>query len=142
MHQELLNVYLSCQNHQRESHIGSPLVDFIVGVAQVNYSACEAVVDAGFLDMLLCMYACNFISNLETTVPHGANDTDERLYLVLEACSAALLTLCQQPDVQIRVFAHPIYVLWPESASLLSVFGRRTKERHMKWRQLGPEIAA
>src|ERR1700735_1488802 len=58
---ELLNVSLSTQDpYPQEHYLSSLLVDFVVKFALNETSACQDVLKAGFLDLLLCMYACNF----------------------------------------------------------------------------------
>ena len=145
MQTELMQAYMSCLatgTYQGEYHPASPLVDFIIELAQINY---QAVLDSGFLDMLLCMYVCDFRSG--DTLPPSIQRLISRIDLdysdsaMLGACTAALQMLCQQTDALAVVLAHPICALWPKNETLLYQFGPRSDERCLQWRELGPVIS-
>jgi hypothetical protein len=145
MYMELKQAYMSCLNtgtYQGEYHPASPVIDFVTKLAQINY---QAVLDSGFLDMLLCMYVCNFSSS-ETVVlfPQQLTiKTDSDHSAMLEACTAVLEMLCQQADALAVVSAHPVCTLWPKSRALLDLFGRRSKkERYLQWREMGTDVVA
>jgi hypothetical protein len=145
MNMELMQAYVSRMNTgtlRGEYHPASPLVDFITELARTNY---QAVLDSGFLDMLLCMYACNFSSG-ETTSPFtrrlASKIGSDHNTALLEACSALLAILCQHADALVVVSAHPLCVLWPKNRNLLFLFGRRSNERCLQWRELGSVIVA
>jgi hypothetical protein len=105
----------------------SPLVDFILTVAKVNQDTCQAVLSSGFLDVLLCMYACNFTSSIcSVDVVKGGQIS------IIEAVCDALVILCRHPDALAVISVHPICVLW--------MLGCQTQERQMIWRELGPAI--
>src|ERR1700689_1491475 len=112
MHAELLEVYVHSQKQDPpEFHVAAPVVDFVIELAQVNYTACQAVLDAGFLDMLLCMYICCYTSSsIHITASHNAGIEALRVHMH-EACSVALTTICRQRDALAVVSAHPICVL-------------------------------
>jgi hypothetical protein len=114
------------------NHPAIPLVDFIATVAEYNDSTCQAVFDSGFLNVLICMYACNFS-------PHAIGSVDEfkARHSIIEAVCAALATLCRQPSRKAVISSHPIGVLWPKNELLLSILGNRTAERQAIWRKLG-----
>jgi hypothetical protein len=118
-------------------HPASPLVDFIMTVAQVNDSTVRAVFNSGFLDTLLCMYTCNFSGNLPSV-----DDTEEGRGSIVEAICEGMVTLCHQSAARAEILAHPISVLWPKNEPLLSVFGDRITERKDVWRQLGPVLVS
>ena len=140
MHKELFEVYLSSWGlNSPEYHIVSALVDFVVELAQMNYVACQAVLDSGFLDVVLCMYTCSFtfdkhMGDLNQTIA----DFEAHQNWTSKTCSAALAILCHQPGAQAVVSTHPICtLLWRPLPSLLR---HRTSKRQAKWRQLGPVI--
>jgi hypothetical protein len=142
MHRKLRNTYIASQRQDPpEDHTASPLLDFIVGLAQVNDAACEAVLDAGFLDMLLCMYTCGFTDTMHTSPVRADSEIAEARDAIFMDCSAALLALCRHPDFVAVVSAHPICVLWPKNRQLLSIFGCQIMERYEVWGQLGLVMA-
>jgi hypothetical protein len=116
------------------NHPASPLVDFIATIAAQNDSTCQAVFDSGFLDMLICMYACNFSAQVRSV------DDFEGRRSIIEAVCAALVTLCHRLSLKAVISAHPIAVLWPKNELLLYILGDRTAERQAIWRKLGPVV--
>ncbi|KIM86350.1 hypothetical protein PILCRDRAFT_322932 [Piloderma croceum F 1598] len=130
----LTDAYFSSQQ-SNENHPASPLVDFIMIVAKVNQATCQAVLRSGFLDMLLCMYACNFISST-----HSVGEIRGDRNTLFEAVCAALVMLCRDPDADGVISAHPICGLWPMDQSLRILLGGRIQRRQRLWRQLGHDI--
>jgi hypothetical protein len=118
------------------NHPASPLVDFIVTVAEENHSATQAVFNSGFLNVLVCMYACNFARHT-----YSDEDVCGRKSIIETVC-AALVALCRQPALHAVVLAHPICVIWPKNELLLPILGDRTTERRAIWKRLGPTIVA
>jgi hypothetical protein len=60
-----MTAYLTSQTvsgHCQEYRPASPFVDFMLAFSLINFATCQAVLDAGFLDMLLCVYICDFSS--------------------------------------------------------------------------------
>lgn len=131
-----MGVYISSQRPDTH-HSARPLIDFIMTVAQVNDSTLRAVFDSGFLDVLLCMYTCDFSANLP-----DVDDAEESRNLIVEAIGKAMVTLCHRSDARAEILAHPICVLWPKGESLLSVLGDRITGRKEIWRQLGPILVS
>jgi hypothetical protein len=141
MHAELFRVYTSFQyDNSPEYHDVSPLFDFVVELAQMSYVACQAVLNSGFLDVVLCMYICNFTRDTRARgLYRTIADLEMRGNRMSRACSVALGTLCRQPGAQAVVSAHTICtLLWRPLPTLLA---QRTSERQAKWRQLGPVMA-
>ena len=136
MHRELMDAYLSAQR-SRTGHPFSALVDFVVAVADVNQMTCRAVLHSGFLDILLCMYACNFICK----VP-GVDDVEYDRKTILDAVYAALSSLVCQPYAQTVISTHPICVLWTQVESLLTSSGEPKPIRQAIWRKLGLSIVS
>jgi hypothetical protein len=135
---------MNAGTYQGEYHPASPLVDFIAELTQTNY---QAVLDSGFLDMLVCMYICNFSSGGD------AFSLSQRLIsdiawdpwdhsAMMEACTTTLQMLCKQTDALAVVLAHPVSVLWPKNQALLFLFGHRLNERCFQWREVGSVIVA
>jgi hypothetical protein len=117
-------------------HPASPMVNFIVSLFKVNPATCQAVLQSGFLDVLLCLYASNFTSN----IPSFGDMTVGRKALI-EDISDGLVILCRKSDARAFLSAHPICALWPMNQPLRSILGDQTAERQTVWRQLGPAIA-
>ena len=107
---------------------------FVRKLAEGNLSARQAVLDAGFLDVLLCMYACIFSTT--ETVANDAHRVDLLMPRVLmtDIYNAALVICRQLATVPNAPSAHPISVLlqW----QLSSTVADRMNERMMIWRQL------
>jgi hypothetical protein len=133
---ELWNTYLSYQQ-STISHPVSALLDFIGSVAKVNQATCHAVLHSGFLDVLLCIYACNFISD----IPKIDDVKGGRKALWEDVC-ATLVMLRHQPGAKAVISAHPVSVLWPNNnqSSRLKL-GDQKSERQAIWRQLGRTMA-
>lgn len=116
MHHELMDAYISSLKPGTNNPT-SPLVEFIMTVAEVNQSTCHAVCNSGFLDVLACMYACNFSSGRYGGDPEsGQND-------IKDTICTALVRLCGRLDAKEMILAHPISVLWPRNRQLLPIFG-------------------
>lgn len=142
MQRELMSIYLNYQigiGTRREYHPASPIIDFIVKVAQINHSACQAVLDAGFLDMLLCMYVCNF--GFSTSSRHFSVGIDGKS-MMIEACSDALLQLSENPGAAAVIVAHPVLSLWPKNRPLTLLLKAKVTDRSTVWRTLGPLVIA
>jgi hypothetical protein len=131
-----MHAYLSSQPPGIR-HPASPLVDFITTIIKENHSMYQAVLNSGFLDVLVCMYICNFSSEI-----CRVDEVEGALHSIIEVVSAALLMLCSQPNAQAVVSAHPICILWPKDKRLPTFIGNRSAERQAMWRRLGPVIVA
>lgn len=133
-YRELMLTYVTSQpanDHEfHEFHLASPLLDFLMTIATANDSSCQAVLDAGFLNMLLCMYTCNFGYSL---APHRSASCDR----MLEACSDALLRLSECPGAATVISLHPVSSLWPKDELLSIQFQEEEGERAKAWRSLG-----
>lgn len=135
MHRELFNEMFALS--ERLEDLAYSIVVFIRDLAQVNLSTCQAVLDAGFLDVLLCMYACNF--STMKTVTEDTYRVDLPMPKVqgnrmTDICKAALGICRQLASAPNAPSTHPISVLlqWP----LYSTVAQRTSQRQTKWRQL------
>jgi hypothetical protein len=140
MHRELMMTYLTSQTplgHHREYHPASPLVDFMVQVARNSHLACQAVLDAGFLDVVLCLYVCNFSCSMMAQF----HDVDGKP-VILDACSNALAGLCKEPNALTVFSTHPLYILWPRSHAILLDPKRTARDRFVTWRRLGLLLVA
>lgn len=149
MHQGLWAYYMSSTNRDIRSsiyqHPALPLVEFIGDLAQNGSMACRSIFESGFLDALLCMYASNFTSDSALSHrpgPSSLRSQSDQLNRtpVIDAGNALLITLCQEPSTLIVVSAHPIAVLWPKNRRLITLLGRRTKERYVQWQKLGDHV--
>jgi hypothetical protein len=134
MHRDLMEPYLFSQPPST-NHQASPMIDFIMTVAQVNWPICQAVFNSGFFDMLVCIYACNFTSDL------GSIENIERgRDSITDTVCVALATLCCQPEARAAISGHPVGVLWPTQGPLPSTLGDQRTERQAAWRRLSPVI--
>jgi hypothetical protein len=107
-------------------------LSFVAQLVESDLSTCQAVFQVGFLDVLLCMYACNFSSGTHAVV--GIHDI---LRSEILACGTAILVLLShQPDILILIKKHPISVLWPKSNVLASLYWNQTSNRGAAWRRV------
>lgn len=146
MHQDLWAHYMSSINRDIRSSIHQhpvlPLIDFIGDLAETGDAACRAIFDSGFLDVLLCMCASNFTSDITSFSTPGPSSLHTQSAQsirdsVIDAGNSLLTMLCREPNTLIVVSAHPIAVIWPKNRRLVTLLGRRTKERHVQWQRLG-----
>jgi hypothetical protein len=82
-----------------------PVIDFIVCFIDLNDSAYQVVIDAGFLDMLLRIY---------TVFPAFERGTSA----LSTKCTSALVKLSRQPDCLEAIIQHPICTLWTKCNQL------------------------
>jgi hypothetical protein len=123
-----------CERSHPSSYSALSFLLFIKHLVKTDLSTCQAVLQAGFLDTLLCMYACNFSSGTRVIV--GVQDV---LRSEILACGCSILvSLSQQPETLTVIQKHPISVLWPKNRTLLSLYGNKTATRPAMWRQVGP----
>jgi hypothetical protein len=141
---ELVEAYISSMNtrtYKGEYHLASPLIDFVAELVHIDY---QAVLDSGFLDMLLCMYVCNF-SNPVTVYPSARRligNIGSNRKSMLEACTAVLEKLCQQANALVVVSAHPVYILWPKTSTLRTLPVQQSNQRYLQWRKMESVIVA
>ena len=101
--------YTSIRNHDvsgkgklealRDAIHLTPVIDFIVVVADHSDLACQAAVDAGFLDFMLRIYAV--FPRLERGTPD-----------LVSACTSTLLIVSRQSDCLEAIIRHPVCLLW------------------------------
>lgn len=140
MHLDLTTAYINCQKHQklrREYHPASPFMDFILELASEEHLARQSIVDSGFLDMLLCMYTCNFAFKTYYGVDGLSGSSRMR-----KGCSDVLLKLSQHDDIRINVSAHPISTLWSKDTRLSILWGSQDtlKIRQTEWEKIGSAL--
>lgn len=126
------------------SHPADPLLKFVLAMSEAGLH--QAVLDSGFLDVLVCIYAANFVGDEENNliVWPVYEDGEVRLSsLVLRRNTLLatgrdlLLSISRTREAQLIVAAHPICVLWPKDDHLIAIYGARANERGMTWRKLG-----
>lgn len=107
---------------QVERHPAMPLIKFIYGLALKHEKSPRAILDAGFLDTMLCMYILDFSSpgmGLRNLYP---------LKSTLEACDSVL------SDSQTFI-NHPLQRLWPRTITG-GEHENNTAKRRLAWRAL------
>jgi hypothetical protein len=82
------------------------VLSFIASIATQSDRACETVLEAGILDMLLHIYIV--FTTLSDTAPQDAYLKDA----LRGACRLILGILNQSPQRQRTVFNHPACILW------------------------------
>ena len=138
MHLELAFAEIFAQGSNPPNHSALPLLAFFVKLAETGATACQAIIGAGFLDVLLCMYACNFVEESCATI--GVHNIHRPG--ILESGSNTLTLLSPYYGIQAGVDAHPIFTLWPNKELPLSKLKSHLADRQEMWRKVGPVIAA
>jgi hypothetical protein len=116
----------------KEMLVLPPVLSFIAWIATQIDWACQAVLDAGVLDMLLRVYIV--YTTLFDTVQQ---DTDLKDALC-GACRLILVILAQSHQHQKTVFDHPVCILWAGLYSLPSDYAVKPhfQDRCAAWRQV------
>lgn len=137
-HQELLGEYVECQNLEPEDHYGSPMLDFMLRLARESFKTSQAVLEAGFLDILLCMYICDF--HYETGVHSSVAGEMMKREMMKQTCTDMLVELSKYPENVAVISGHPIFDLWPRGQLFDSQVTRRARNskiwRHVDMRPL------
>lgn len=91
----------------------SPLLLFISKLTRTRSSICRAVLDVGFLDVLMLSRSLNsldgmvIVSELEST-----NDSSRHRKRLLSVTNGVLLDILAYPELRSVVFNHPICSTW------------------------------
>ena len=128
---EIFIVYLS-QQPSREAHPAGPLIDFMTKMAQT--SATAAALESGLLDMIVCLYVCNF--SCEQVPKDIVQRFDPGHDSIFRSCCDALLSISQVPDASSILLRHPITIMWPHMPILSSVLRGTPRFRCDQWRQI------
>lgn len=95
----------------KEVMVLAPVINFMGQVVSESDSACQAVLEAGILDMLLRIYVI-FPTLASPTLPDSY-----RKQGLLEACQSILIVLARSKH-QETIFDHPVCTLWTDCQSL------------------------
>lgn len=101
----------------------------------------QAIINSGFLDSLLCIYAAHVEGDRSHNLPEWPKATEDRGNL-LDAGRQLLRSLSREPESRSIIASHPICVLWPKDEHLIGIYGYRVTERERVWRELGVEIVS
>jgi hypothetical protein len=127
MYEELMDAYLSSQYNQ-DGHGATPFANFVRELALSGQVPCQAVLQAGFLSMVLCMYLHDFL-------PSGVNHSEVgwmfRRSSLVAACNETLGVFAASVNSDVLV-EHPVYVLWAKSFRIQEQY----IERRQVWRSL------
>lgn len=110
----------------------APVLNFVTRIAMQSDSTCQAVLEAGILDILLRIYI--IFPALSSVTPHD-NASKEELRSV---CGSTLTVLGQSQQYQITVLNHPVCILWPDCHSQPPVYAvdEPVQDRCTTWRRL------
>jgi len=95
----------------KEVLVLATVLDFIARISTQSESACQTVLDAGILDMLLRIYVV--FSTLSDATPQDVDYKDT----LRGACRLNIVVLGQSPQHQGTVFNHPVCILWTDCHS-------------------------
>ena len=113
-HNDLMDDYLDSQSG--ESRPAIPLVvDFVRQLVGSTPATCPAVVEGGFLDMMLCIYVATMVPRtiyVGKSITPVRPVTEEKTYMALLDSSSAALRVISRTSIGARsIERHPIYVL-------------------------------
>jgi len=136
MYRHLTNVYISSQK-QDERHTALPFFDFLAQLCQGNQAGGQAVLDTGFLDLLVSMLVRDFsIPNMNLK----RDEADECRSMVLEVCHSLLIHLSAHADLFLVLANHPICAIWPRHhlfhRDLAMSADARWRKRRSAWKQV------
>lgn len=136
-----MEAYLSCYVlHSHGNHAAYPLFIFISKLARINDSGRQAVLDAGLLDMLTCMYACDFSGRIYLSYTRRIDAIPTR-GSILKVSTEILATICREPGALQKFQEHPISALWPKDDRLKQIVDSPLFSRHVAWRKLDKPLA-
>jgi hypothetical protein len=126
-----------------EAHSFVPFVDFISQVVRLRPAARIAVLDAGFTDVLMCMYARDFIDPVHNG---GDHERRRRKPALLAACDSILLELMRHNECASVISNHHICYLWPQNGKTGPIktpnLDDRGLRRHQAWKLLDEQLQA
>jgi hypothetical protein len=126
-----MDIYLASSSVKESPMSG--LIKFIIDLSQVDSSTRQAVLDSGFLFMLICMSTASPSSNMELALVNNLHNFHEE-------GTNAIISLCQYSDAKTVISTHPICILWPPDNTLIPILGNHMSERASQWRQLGSNM--
>jgi hypothetical protein len=138
MHLELAYADIFAQGSNPPNYLALSLLAFFTKLAETGATACQAILRAGFLDVLLCMYTWNFVEGTCATI--GVHNIHRPG--ILESGSNLLTLLSLHYGIEAGVDAHPIFTLWPNKELPLSKLKSRLTDRQEIWRKVDPIIVA
>jgi len=128
---------ISCE----ERHSAMPFVDFLSQAVQAGSLARKAILDAGFLDLLLYMHVCDFLDPLGH---HGSIwERKGRNPPLTMACNTILQHLSNDNDCLPVILNHPLHILWPNYEGCLFKTGSQSEmlqQRRRTWRILDRQL--
>lgn len=165
-HRELSFWYTWPQEKSTFFHTAYPLLKFALAMSEAGLN--QAVLDSGFLDVLLYIYVANFVGDAGDNILVGPSDrhgfprqdhiTPCRNQL-LRIGRTLLLSLSRTEDTRTVISAHPVCVLWPKDDHpmdkyiiyeksiieragdhLREIYGNGISERAGIWKQLGTAL--
>jgi hypothetical protein len=110
-----------------ESHSLAPFIDFLRHVAHSTEEACEAVLEAGVMDLLMKLYVTNFRDPLAESERGGFHRTST----LHAASNTLLLTLISGSERGPEVIrGHPCHILWSTNLQLPFTCSIQDREMH------------
>lgn len=129
MHEDLCSAYHTyLHSAGGNSHGATPLINFMCHLVQANSSGCQAVLEAGFLDVLLALCLQDFPMASSWLV------ADPWLYTkasLLATWDTMLHALATNPQASSIFSQHPLHAVWPKL---------QTGLHHLRGRQQGWKV--
>jgi hypothetical protein len=123
-------------HHHEDADAGSntePFVEFINRLAQAHPTTLPAISDAGFLDMVLCIFLSNFLSSVydHTKEPSPMAWRGDQIL----ACNSVLSIFYAHPEGRSIILKHPVHSLWPKNEHLVGQASdiQQTIHRQATW---------
>jgi hypothetical protein len=116
----------------KEMLVLPPVLSFIAWIATQSDWVCQAILDAGVLDMLLHVYI------VYATLFDTAQQDTELKEVLRGACRLILAILTQSHQHQKMVFDHPVCILWPDLYSPPPDYSVKAhvQDRCVAWRRV------
>lgn len=137
LRRHIIDTYLKALSQSKvKEHPSLPLVDFIGKLADTNFYSCRAIMEAGFLDMLVYMTLSGFQSSRTPL------DDSRLVGGFLDSCEATLRCFFLHSECLQLIASHPIRSLWPSHQRIFKaeLFPNPAQPRNELWRQLGNNV--
>lgn len=131
-------IYLSSTDSLQNA--ASNLLKLFLDLSETSNFTHEAILIAGYLDMLLNMWSCDFSGSINYSGFLGVLTSQGRS-AILDCCTTTLKTLYDQPDSSGHLItSHPIWILWGTDVS--PDFPAQVQLRGATWRSLNQALVA
>lgn len=101
----------------RTNHSATAFVSFVAELCAANSLVARAVIDAGFLDMLLVLAICEFAD--PSPFYRSPASWQKNMDALLLKCNEALSALAAHTQTHAALACHPLNIFWPREYWML-----------------------